>query len=58
MSNFKEGDVVRLNSGSPFLTVVGFNQSDRKVQVRWYDNSSNDFKYAALEPAALYKEEE
>jgi len=58
MSNFKEGDVVRLNSGSPYLTVVGFNQSDRKVQVRWYDNSSNDFKYASLEPAALYKEEE
>jgi uncharacterized protein YodC (DUF2158 family) len=57
MSNFKEGDVVKLNSGSPFLTIVGFNQSDRKVQVRWYDNNSGDFKYATIEPSALSVEE-
>jgi uncharacterized protein YodC (DUF2158 family) len=57
MSNFKEGDVVRLNSGSPLLTVVGFNQSDRKVQVRWYDNNAGDFKYATIEPSALSAEQ-
>lgn len=56
MSNFKEGDVVQLNSGSPLLTVVGFNQSDRKVQVRWYDNNAGDFKYATIEPSALSPE--
>lgn len=50
------GDVVRLKSGSPYLTVVGFSQSDRKVQVRWYDNDSGDFKYASLESDALLKE--
>lgn len=52
MSNFREGDVVQLKSGSPALTVIGFSEGAR-VNVSWYDDKEGVFKFQLFLPSAL-----
>jgi uncharacterized protein YodC (DUF2158 family) len=32
----REGDVVRLNSGGPMMTIVGY-EEDKGVKCKWFD---------------------
>lgn len=47
---FKPGDVVRLNSGGPAMTVVDANE--RSVNCLWFDNNL-ELKQQSLRPAVL-----
>lgn len=39
---FRVGEKVRLNSGSPDLTVIAINESSGKVQCEWHNGNSVD----------------
>jgi uncharacterized protein YodC (DUF2158 family) len=57
METFKTGDVVRLRSGGPPMTVVGTDQYDQVlyITVVWFEDhreKSGRYPAPALEPAA------
>ncbi len=43
-TNFKEGDVVQLKSGSPSMTITGFSPNGKIIYCTWYDFST--FKWS------------
>lgn len=52
MSEFAEGDIVRLKSGSPKMAVE--EATSAKVWCVWIDESGNDHR-ASFSPHVLYK---
>ena len=52
MSNFKEGDVVQLKSGSPLMT-ISFVRTDGSVIVSWYDGDSGSIKTEVIKSTIL-----
>lgn len=53
MSKFKVGDVVRLNSGGPFMTVTYIDEEDGKVYVEWFGSDTERPLSANFPSAAL-----
>ncbi|OTG86707.1 hypothetical protein B9T31_06830 [Acinetobacter sp. ANC 4558] len=56
MSNFQEGDIVELKSGSPNMTITEINGNGYAV-VAWYCYDSNEIKTKPIETTALKKKQ-
>lgn len=52
MAKFKAGDVVRLNSGGPKMTIVLVNQSGR-LDCNWFGNQLENHFHSVFVPEAL-----
>lgn len=51
--SFEVGNVVRLKSGSPAMTVAVVHDGGETVYVRWFDEASNDVKGNVVEVHCL-----
>lgn len=51
--SFKPGDVVKLKSGSPNMTVNLIRSSDGAIVVTWFDVSSDSIKTEVLSHSVL-----
>ena len=49
---FKTGDKVKLNSGSPILTVDSYNPAEKVVCI-WYSPETGDFKTIFINESCL-----
>lgn len=56
MENFKKGDLVRLKSGGPLMTVLAEKNNNGTVWCGFFDGAN--FKDVALDPQALRAVEE
>lgn len=60
--NFKKGDVVTIKSGSPTMTIEGFNYSRTNdtgtphYSLIWFCEQTNDFKTATISEGCLSQE--
>lgn len=53
---FNKGDIVRLKSGGPDMTVDGTNQENEIVNCKWFDGS--ELKQSSFNRSSLEKKEE
>lgn len=53
--NFTIGNVVKLNSGSPDLTVVAIDESEGTISVKWHTGppSDNSYNFMVLNKACF-----
>lgn len=50
---FKTGDLVKLKSGGPTLTVNSVSSDGTSVQAVWYSSAENTFKWTSFRSQAL-----
>ncbi|MFW1985662.1 DUF2158 domain-containing protein [Acinetobacter guillouiae] len=55
MSNLKEGDIVELKSGSPYMTIVELHSNGSTAVVSWFCYDDHDIKTKVIELIALTK---
>lgn len=53
MSNFKTGDVVKLKSGSPPMTVDYCDNNGWKVRCSWWDDENKKFRNEWFHPPSI-----
>ena len=57
MSNFNEGDVVRIKSGSPALTISWINQERESAGVIWFNHDGQKVEFQEVNLVTLVKDE-
>lgn len=57
MSDFKEGDVVRLKSGSPAFTIAWINQDRASAGATWFNDQAQKVEIQEVKLSTLVKDE-
>ena len=58
MSDFQEGDVVRLKSGSPAFTIAWINQDRASVGATWFNEKAQKVEVKEVTISTLLKDED